>query len=86
MKLFYNTSLPFQNNPKDLNPPYNMDLDFWDCFEKYLDPSYKMDLDFWDCFGRKQLNHVAEEIWQLLASNNTSGKFPFLSSVFVVHN
>ena len=23
---------PFQNNPKDLDPSYKMDLDFWDCF------------------------------------------------------
>ena len=24
--------LPFQNNLKDLDPSYKMDLDFWDCF------------------------------------------------------
>ena len=24
--------LPFLNNPKDLDPSYKMDLDFWDCF------------------------------------------------------
>ena len=24
--------LPFLNNPKDLDPSYRMDLDFWDCF------------------------------------------------------
>ena len=23
--------LPFLNSPKDLDPPYKMDLDFWDC-------------------------------------------------------
>ena len=22
----------FQNNPKDLHPSYNIDLDLWDCF------------------------------------------------------
>ena len=22
----------FQNNPKDLDPSYKMDLDLWDCF------------------------------------------------------
>ena len=27
-----NTSIPFLNNPKDLDPSYKMDLDFWDCF------------------------------------------------------
>ena len=29
--------IPFQNNPKNLDPSYEMDLDYWDC-----------DLDFWD--------------------------------------
>ena len=24
--------LPFLNNPKDLDPSYKMDLDFWHCF------------------------------------------------------
>ena len=24
--------LPFLNNPKDLDPSYKMDLNFWDCF------------------------------------------------------
>ena len=24
--------LTFLNNPKDLDPSYKMDLDFWDCF------------------------------------------------------
>ena len=24
-------SFSFQNNPKDLDPSYKMDLDFWDC-------------------------------------------------------
>ena len=23
---------PFQNNPKDLDPSFKMDLDLWDCF------------------------------------------------------
>ena len=26
--------LPFLNNPKDLDPSYKMDLDFWDCLGK----------------------------------------------------
>ena len=26
--------LPFLNNPKDLDPSYRMDLDFWDYFGK----------------------------------------------------
>ena len=34
-----------QNNAKNLDPSYKMDLDFWHCF--------KMDLDIWHCFGRK---------------------------------
>ena len=25
---------PFQNNPKNLDPSYKMDVDFWDCFLK----------------------------------------------------
>ena len=24
-------ALPFQNNPKNLDPSYKMDLDLWDC-------------------------------------------------------
>ena len=31
----YNSKvLPFLNNPKDLDPSYKMDKDFWDCFGK----------------------------------------------------
>ena len=26
--------LPFLNNPKDLDPSYKTNLDFWDCFER----------------------------------------------------
>ena len=26
------TTIQQQNNPKDLDPSYKMDLDFWDCF------------------------------------------------------
>ena len=29
------------NNPKDLDPSYDMDLDFWDCFGRKKTPSYK---------------------------------------------
>ena len=32
IKFCSNTSLSFLNNPKDLDPSYKMDLDFWDCF------------------------------------------------------
>ena len=32
MKFYYNTSLPFLNNPKDPDPSYETDLDFLDCF------------------------------------------------------
>ena len=35
-----NTSLPFLNNPKDLDPSYKMDLDFWNCFRRKITPSY----------------------------------------------
>ena len=36
MKFCYNTNftLPFLNNPKDLDPSYKTDLDLWDCFER----------------------------------------------------
>ena len=27
----YKTVFSFQNNPKDLDPSYKMDLDLWDC-------------------------------------------------------
>ena len=50
MQYCYNV-IPFLYNLKDLDPSYELDLDFWN--PKDLDPSYKMDLDFWDCFGRK---------------------------------
>ena len=33
--------LPFLNNPKDLDPTYKTDLDFWDCFGRKKTPSYK---------------------------------------------
>ena len=33
--------LPFLNNPKDLDPSYRMDLDFWDCFGRKKTLSYK---------------------------------------------
>ena len=33
--------LPFLNNPKDLDPSYKTDLDFWDCFGRKKGPSYK---------------------------------------------
>ena len=33
--------LPFLNNPKDLDPSYKMDLDFWDCFGRKKILSYK---------------------------------------------
>ena len=32
--------LPFLNNPKDLDPSYKTDLDFWDCFGSNKNPSY----------------------------------------------
>ena len=36
-----NTRLPFLNNPKDLDPSYKMDLDFWDCFGRTKTPPYR---------------------------------------------
>ena len=32
--------LSFQNNPKDIDPSYKMDLDLWDCFGSKKTPSY----------------------------------------------
>ena len=29
MKICYNTNFTQENNPKDLDPSYKMDLDFW---------------------------------------------------------
>ena len=41
MKFCYNIPvLPFLNNPKDLDPSYKMDLDFWDCLRRKKLPSY----------------------------------------------
>ena len=38
MKICYEIGFPFENNPRNLDPSYKMDLDFWDCFgrEKLL--------------------------------------------------
>ena len=36
MKLCYHTSITLPNNPKDLDPSYKMDLDFWDCFGRKI--------------------------------------------------
>ena len=46
-----------QNNPKNLDPSYKMDLGSFSVQNnpKNLDPSYKMDLDLWDCLGRVKL-------------------------------
>ena len=33
--------LPFLDNPKDLDPSYKTDLDFWDCLGRKKTPSYK---------------------------------------------
>ena len=42
MQFCCNTSLPFLNNPKDLDPSYKMDLDFLGLFWKEKKtPSYK---------------------------------------------
>ena len=32
MSWFDYHTIPFLNNPKDLDPSYKMDLDLWDCF------------------------------------------------------
>ena len=32
--------LPFLNNPKDLDPSYKIDLDFFYCFGREKNPSY----------------------------------------------
>ena len=39
MKICYEFC-PFLNNYKDLDPSYETDLDFWDCFGKKKNPSY----------------------------------------------
>ena len=44
----------FENNPKNLDWSYKMDLHFKKNL-KILDPSYEMDLDIQDYFGRKNM-------------------------------
>ena len=45
---------PFQNNPKNLDPFYEMDLDFWG----FLKRESEMDLVFWNYFGKgKKLSY-----------------------------
>ena len=39
-KFCFNMSLPILNNPKDLDPSYKMDLDFWDYFGREKTLSY----------------------------------------------
>ena len=41
---------PFQNSPKDLDPFYKMDLEFWD-YSRSICKTY---IEFWDCFGREK--------------------------------
>ena len=36
----YNTSFTLPKNPKDLDPSYKMDPDFWDCFGSKKTLSY----------------------------------------------
>ena len=36
MKFCYNTSITLPNNPKDLDPAHQMDLDFWGCFGRKI--------------------------------------------------
>ena len=40
MKVYYNTNLPFLNNPKDLDPSVKTDLDLWGCFGRKIILSY----------------------------------------------
>ena len=40
VKFCYKMGFPVQNNPKNLDPSYKMDLDIWDCFERKINPSY----------------------------------------------
>ena len=41
---------PSKTIPKNLDPSYEMDLDFWGLFPILCFPSYEMDLDFWGLF------------------------------------
>ena len=34
--------LPFLNNPKNLDPSFKMDLEFWDCFRRKKTLSYNL--------------------------------------------
>ena len=56
--------LPFLNKPKDLDPSYKTDLDFWDCFGRKKTPSYKrrntVSFQFSSLFGAP-----ADETWIL---------------------
>ena len=57
--------LSFLINPKDLDPSYKMDLDFWDCFTR----KQLCIIDFWDCFTRKQHCIITEEIQYAIKSD-----------------
>ena len=52
---------PSLNNPKDLDPSYKMDLDFWDYFGRKLTPSFnRIDIVYYGNFQRKLYRTVTE--------------------------
>ena len=61
--------LPFQNNLKDLDPSYKMDLDLWDCFGIVLEGKKSV------LYPRKYGIPVSSRLWRFFIF--------FLSSVFV---
>ena len=48
---------PFLNSPKDLDPSYKMDLDFWDCFGRKQTLSYNQ---------RNMVLFILEHIFNLI--------------------
>ena len=38
-----------EDNTKNLDPSYKIELALWDCFGREKKIIFKMDLDFWDC-------------------------------------
>ena len=61
--------LPFLNNPKDLDPSYKMDLDFWDCFgrKKTLSYNQRNTVITYKKFPKNYLRNTAAEHTSVLS-------------------
>ena len=67
--------LAFLNNPKDLDPSYKMDLDFWDCFGRKISPTY----------NRRNTVPVFRKHWLLAVQLLILSDFGLLNQIIIDH-